>query len=161
MKQRVEISTYSLIMTILGLIFIVILIITGIRNSDSAWQPLILTSLIAVLCLAALFYMPTSISVNDKNLNIHRSLRIKSIPLDQIQSIALCAPTMAERRICSSGGWFGYWGWFIEPSIGKYFAYYGKASDCFLVTLTDGRKYVLGCKNPASIVDYISSRISR
>ena len=72
MKQRVEISTYSLIMTILGLIFIVILIITGIRNSDSAWQPLILTSLIAVLCLAALFYMPMSISVNDKNLNIHR-----------------------------------------------------------------------------------------
>ncbi len=71
----------------------------------------------------------------------------------------LCPPTMAERRICGSGGFFGYWGWFKEPSIGKYFAYYGKASDCFLVELKDGKKYLIGCSNPSEVVSYINSRL--
>ncbi|MBE6230681.1 MAG: hypothetical protein E7119_08940 [Bacteroidales bacterium] len=36
---------------------------------------------------------------------------------------------------------------FHEHDSGKYFAYYGRSSDCFLVELKDGRKYLLGCKN--------------
>ena len=66
---------------------------------------------------------------------------------------------MAKKRICGSGGWFGYYGWFSEPSIGKYFAYYGKASDCFLVTLKDGKKYVLGCESPDEMVEVINKLI--
>ncbi len=50
---------------------------------------------------------------------------------------------MAERKICRSGGFFGYWGWLSEPSIGKYFAYYGKASDCSLVELKNGKRYLI------------------
>ena len=69
------------------------------------------------------------------------------------------SPTMAKKRICGSGGWFGYYGWFSEPSIGKYFAYYGKASDCFLVTLKDGKKYVLGCESPDEMVEVINKLI--
>ena len=102
-----------------------------------------------------------SISVDDKYLSVNRSLWPKRIPLNEIASIALCSPTMAERRICGSGGWFGYWGWFGERDLGKYFAYYGKASDCFLVTLKNGRKYMLGCKDPQSIVDFTGKKISR
>ena len=100
-----------------------------------------------------------SISVDEANLNINRSLRIKSIPLKEIKSVKLCPPTMAEKRICGSGGWFGYWGWFSEPSIGKYFAYYGKASDCFLIELKDGKKYLLGCADAPLMVERISSKI--
>ncbi len=54
----------------------------------------------------------------------------------------------------------GYWGWFSERDLGKYFAYYGKASDCFLVTMKDGRKYMLGCQNPAEMVDAINARLT-
>lgn len=92
-------------------------------------------------------------------LNINRPLKIKSIPLSLITSVELYSPTMASRRICGSGGWFGYYGWFKDPSIGKYFAYYGKASDCFLVTLKDGKKYVLGCEASDEIVEYINKYI--
>lgn len=104
--------------------------------------------------------MPLFISVRDGELNINRPLKIKSIPLSTIDSVKLVSPTMAEKRICGSGGWFGYYGWFSEPSIGKYFAYYGKASDCFLVTLKDGKKYILGCENPKDMVDYINESIN-
>lgn len=97
-----------------------------------------------------------SISVDDTNLNINRSLRIKSIPLKEIKSVRLCPPTMAEKRICGSGGWFGYWGWFSEPSIGKYFAYYGKASDCFLIELKNEKKYLFGCSDAPAMAEYIT-----
>lgn len=66
---------------------------------------------------------------------------------------------MAEKRICGSGGWFGYYGWFREPTIGKYFAYYGKASDCFLVRLKNGKNYVLGCEDKNEFVGYIRKLI--
>lgn len=69
-------------------------------------------------------------------------------------------PTMGEKLLLGSKGCCGYWGWFSERDLGKYFAYYGKASDCFFVRLKDGRQYMLGCRNPQTITDYISKRIS-
>ncbi len=54
----------------------------------------------------------------------------------------------------------GYWGMFKEGDIGHYTAYYGKASDCFLVRLDNGDKYVLGCKNPDEMIAYIKRMIS-
>jgi hypothetical protein len=38
-------------------------------------------------------------------------------------------------------------------------AYYGKASDCFLIRLDNGKKYVLGCKDADAMVDYIQKQI--
>lgn len=68
---------------------------------------------------------------------------------------------MGERRVCGSGGWFGYWGWFHDRELGRYFAYYGKSSDCFLVRLRNGRSYVIGCQNPQTIIDEVCRKISR
>lgn len=76
-----------------------------------------------------------------------------------IADVKLCPPTMAARRIVGSGGWFGYYGWFSERDLGRYFAYYGKASDCFLVTLRDGRKYMLGCDDAPAMVEAIKDKM--
>jgi hypothetical protein len=38
-------------------------------------------------------------------------------------------------------------------------AYYGKASDCFLLRLDNGKQYVLGCKDADAMVDYIQKQI--
>ena len=103
--------------------------------------------------------MPLSISVDKESLNINRPLKIKSIPLPEITDVRMCAPTMGTIRICGSGGWFGWYGWFSEKDLGKYFAYYGKASDCFLVTLKNGKKYMLGCKDAPEMVKAINNRI--
>lgn len=156
MKQKIKLSTYSVVLSALKLSILLALLY---YNWD-AWGIGLIGSIILLLCISALLYMPVSISVDEKELNINRPIRTKSIPLSEIESIKLCAPTMAEIRICGSGGWCGYWGWFKEPSIGKYFAYYGKASDCFLVTLKDGHKYLLGCREPQTIVNYVVPRIT-
>lgn len=100
--------------------------------------------------------MPVSVSVGSDTLNVNMALRSKRIPLPDIESVRLCSPTMGAKRICGSGGLFGWYGWFREGDIGKYFAYYGKASDCFLVTLKSGRKYMLGCQDAPDMVESIS-----
>lgn len=151
MKKRIELSTWCVVMTALGSV----ILFGALYFSEVIIARIFVMAALVLLCGAALFYMPLSISVDKHNLNINRPLRIKSIPLSDISTVELCAPTMAERRLCGSGGWFGYWGWFKEPTIGKYFAYYGKASDCFLVTLKNGKKYLLSCKQPKEMVDEI------
>jgi len=77
-----------------------------------------------------------------------------------VNSVELFKPTMGAIRVCASGGFMGYWGIFKEGDIGKYTAYYAKASDCFLVRLNNGDQYVLGCKVPYKMVDYIKSQIN-
>lgn len=143
-------------MTVIGLIVLLV----AFYFAKATLAIYMVVGALVVLCFTALCYMPLSISVKNGELNINRPLKIKSIPLSLITSVELYSPTMASRRICGSGGWFGYYGWFKEPSIGKYFAYYGKASDCFLVTLKDGKKYVLGCEAPDEIVEYINKYIN-
>lgn len=155
MNQKVNLSTYSLILSaICPILLLVCLYYCG--NNWGGYT--IGVIIIAYMCLT-LFYMPLKISADERELSIHRSLRIKSIPLSEIQRIELCAPTLAEKKLCASGGFFGYWGWFSEPSIGTYFAYYGKASDCFLIELKNGKKYIIGCENAPDMVQYISKRI--
>lgn len=158
MKLQVKFSTYSFIITIAIILALSVIMIHEL-NSNREIHAYFVAGILVVLCFTSLLYAPMSMSADNVNFYINRSLRIKTIPISDIKSVSLCPPTMSERRICGSGGWFGYWGWFREPSIGKYFAYYGKASDCFLIRLKDGRQYMLGCENPELMVDYLRDKI--
>lgn len=159
MKKRVVLSSYCWIISSLTVAFICGIFLftakTGNHLATYIWG-----GAVAVLLFSALCFMPLSISLDNDNLRIRRPLKTKSIPLTDIADARLCPPTMGAIRICGSGGWFGWYGWFREKDLGKYFAYYGKASDCFLVTLRDGRKYMLGCEDAPEMVKAIAERIS-
>ncbi len=160
MKCNVKISTYSVAMTIITLIALIAIMIARLERGHEI-TAYILAVIIVVSCFTALFYTPMTISATGSGVEINRSLRIKSLPYSEIESVRLCPPTMAEKRLFASGGFFGYWGWFSEPGIGKYFAYYGKSSDCFLITLKSGKKYVLGCEKAPEMVEYINSQLHK
>lgn len=155
MKLNVKLSNYSVALSVICMVVLLVLMYQN-RHDIVLYM---IGAILTIGLILALFYMPVSISVDDRYLMINRLLRVKHILVKDIASVMLRQPTMAERRVCGSGGWFGYWGRFREPSIGNYFAYYGKASDCFIVTLKNGHKYLLGCENPKMIVDYINSNI--
>lgn len=157
MKQQVKLSTYSLVLSAVALI---VLLVT-LYNSQSKVYVFVLSAILILWSLATLFYMPLSVSVNDHELCVNRSLWFKKIPLSEIASAEISQPTMGERLIIGSSGWMGYWGWFSQRDLGRYFAYYGKASDCFFVRLKNGHQYLLGCENPGAIVNYISARIEK
>ena len=156
MKQPVILSAFSLIITIVSNALILSIMFL---NNPPVYVQISLGVIWGMTVLASLFYMPISISADQTAIYINRSLRIKAIPIQDVASVKLCPPTMGAIRICGSGGFFGYWGWFKERDLGKYFAYYGRSSDCFLVEFKDGRKYMLGCKNAPKMVEYIQTLI--
>ena len=157
MKHQVKLSTFSFISTIacLGLLIGCTFIIPEI------WWQISWGVFVVILLIISLCYMPMSIGADENAIYINRSLKIKTIPMTYVVEVKLCPPTMGAIRICGSGGFLGYWGWFKERDLGKYFAYYGRSSDCFLVILSDGRKYILGCQNAPEMVEYIAKQIKK
>lgn len=155
-RQGVDISAGSFWFSLLGTFILVGLAwySYSIGNSLGFYAS---GGVLVLLCLLMLIYMPMYISIEDDALYVNRSFWFKQLHVADIESIKLMQPTMGARLICGSNGFWGYWGWFREADLGKYFAYYGKASDCFFVKMRDGRQYMLGCKNPGSIVDYVKS----
>ena len=156
MKSKTKLSTFSLILTI-------VIICAMIAGCWYSWpQKSIFYTLLVMLVIMLVFglcFSPIAIKVEAGKVVIISPLMNHSITISEIESVELFKPTMGAVRICGSGGFMGYWGKFAEGDIGKYTAYYGKASDCFLVRLKDGRKYLLGCENPSEMVDYINSLI--
>ena len=108
MRKKVKLSTWSTSLTAI----VLILLLAALYFAKDPFAKYMVVSAFIVLCLTALIYMPLSISVKNGDLNIIRPLKIKSIPLSSIESVKSISPTMAEKRICGSGGWFGYYGWF-------------------------------------------------
>lgn len=158
MKRKVNLSTNSVLITIAGIAVISMLMIVNLLRGEE-WLAYIFATGLVGYSFAALFFMPMSISADDCSLNINTSFRVKSTPLKDVRHVALCPPTMSERRIFGSGGMYRYWGWCSEPSIGKYMSYYGKASECFLIRLKNGKQYMLSSHDPLGMMEYISSQI--
>lgn len=160
-KKRVQLSAYCWILSILSTILISGVFLYAKRQPHHEIAVWILWATIVVLVAFTLFYMPLSIALDNDRLTIIRPLKSKSIPLPEIEEVKACSPTMGARRVFGSGGWFGWYGLFREDDLGKYFAYYGKASDCFLVTLKDGRKYMLGCQDSPEVVSALTQKMKQ
>lgn len=160
-KKRVQLSAYCWILSILSTILISGVFLYAKRQPHHEIAVWILWATIVVLVAFTLFYMPLSIALDNDRLTIIRPLKSKSIPLSEIKETKACNPTMGAKRVFGSGGWFGWYGLFREDDLGKYFAYYGKASDCFLVTLKDGRKYMLGCQDSPEVVSALTQKMKQ
>ena len=158
MKSKVKLSSYSLILTLLTLGLFIICIMLSFKHGERFGVGMLI--LLFILFLLACLYSPLSVSADEESVTVKSPLLRHRLPVSEIQSIDLYQPTMGARRLLGSGGFFGYWGFFSEKDLGKYIAYYGKASDCFLITMNNGRKYVLGCQNPGEMVNYIQSNLS-
>lgn len=156
MKQRVVLGRLSVVLTLVTIAIFVAIMFVG--NPPLVVQ-LPVAGILALISLVGLFYMPLSISVDKYSIYINRSLRIKDIPLAKVKSVKLHTPSSGTIRVSGSGGFMGYWGWFREKGTGIYFAYYGSQDNCFLLELTDGRKYLLGCENHKQMVEAIEGYI--
>lgn len=155
MKSRVNLSIFSSVFTTLTIALLILAIYFSIGTNKFIPVCLITVALLGF----AMWFCPMSISIDAKNVNINSPLHIKSVPLDKIAGVQRFQPTMGAIRKLGSGGFMGYWGLFTEGDTGSYTAFYGKSSDCFMITLKDGHKYVLGCNNPDGMVKAIKERI--
>ncbi len=140
-------------------IIVIGVLVAGCICAYGSYRFIVISALTLLLLISSMIYAPLSISANEKELCVNSPYKIHSIPTRRIVSVERFMPTMGSIRLAGSGGFMGYWGIFREGDLGRYMAYYGKASDCFLVRLDNGDKYVLGCKNPDAMVAYIQSQI--
>ena len=158
MKSRVNLSAGAYVLTIL-VIGLLLLGCVATYGSDKFILLLIAT---AILVVFGMLYSPLSVSADEKEVKVRSLFKTHSISIRRIVSCELFRPTMGALRVCGSGGsggFMGYWGIFREGDVGRYTAYYGKGSDCFMLRLDNGDKYVLGCQNPEEMVEYINSQI--
>jgi hypothetical protein len=155
MKSRVDQSTFSFIITLV----VIALLAVGLYMSYGTDKFIVLAIIIIALLAFCMFYSPLSISVDEKTIKINSPFKIHEIAMQRIVSVERFQPNNGSIRLCGSGGFLGYWGAFRESNVGSYTAYYGKASDCFLLRLDNGKQYVLGCKDAGAMVDYIQNLI--
>lgn len=158
MKSKIALSNYSIVLTTILFLVLFICCVVTVREKP-VFFTLLFVSIFLIVC--ALFHAASYITADSDHIIIGNNLRKHKIIISNIECIELFQPTMGAIKICGSGGFMGYWGIFREGDIGRYQAFYGKASDCFLIRLKNGDKYVLGCENPKAMVDYIKSRINK
>ena len=158
MKSRIAYSRFAALLTAIVSVILLVACVLTVQEKP-AFFALLVIFLISVV--SALFYGAFYIEADAANIIMGSVFKRKRIPMREVVSVELFQPTMGAIRIFGSGGYMGYWGIFREGGIGRYYAFYGKASDCFLVRTKNGDKYVLGCSNPEKMVDYINSQIAK
>ncbi len=158
MKSTISFSRFATILTAIvsGALFVAC--ITTVKDKPVFFT---LLAIYIVLFVSMLFYGAAYIKVDSDNIVLGSLLRGKKLPMCDVDNVELFHPSAGAIRICASGGFMGYWGVFRENGIGKYYGFYGDPSKCFLVSMKSGKRYVLGCKQPEKMVEYIKSQISK
>lgn len=144
---------------ILTMVIFVVPVLACVKTYGELVPSGIVLALCLMLIVPALFYAPLSVRANERYIIISSLLKKHPILLNDILSVVPFTPTLGARRLFGSGGFLGYWGIFKEGDVGRYAAYFGKASDCFLVRMKNGDKYVIGCADSPEMVNFIKRQI--
>lgn len=148
-KQRNKWAGRSVIVTILS---VALLLGFGLyllmAATKAVFLSYILLGSLAAICFCSLFFFPLEVQVGEKSLNIVFPMRIREISLKEISRVEPYQVTMNFVRICGSGAFFGWWGWFRNQELGKFMVYAANLDHVFLVELSNGKKYVISCSDP-------------
>lgn len=115
--------------------------------------------LMAQTIVLSLYYCPMFISVNPTRLTIGRLVVDKHIPVADIESATPYQRTMNFVRTCGSRGFMGFWGWYRNQELRRFFVYGGNLDRLVLITLKSGRKYVVSCTDAATMADKINESV--
>lgn len=155
MESKVKLSTFSMVLTLA----VTGLFIFGLYDTYGTSKFPLLALLIILILIFSLFYAPVKVTLSDEHLIMHHPVKKTKLALKDIYGVESYQPTMGEIRLIGSGGYFGHWGMFRAGGMGRYIGFYGKSSDCFMIRMKNGDKYVFGCQNPSEIIDALSKRI--
>lgn len=158
MKSKISYSRFATLLTAILSAGLFVACIASVKEEPAFFM---LLAIYLILFVSILFFGAAYIKADSNYIVLGSLLRVKKIPMRDVESVEIFTPGTGTIRVCASGGFMGYWGKFRDRSIGMYYGFYGKSSDCFLVRLNNGKKYVLGCNNPDKMVDYINSQISK
>lgn len=112
--------------------------------------------------ICALCFVPLDVYADDDEVRVRRPFKTRRIRMSDIQSVEPYQVSNPKGKSFKSSPIrsFGHWGHYSDDKIGDYFAYYGKPDNTVLITLKDGRKYVIGAQDAKQLSDYINERLN-
>ncbi|MDR3286056.1 MAG: PH domain-containing protein [Prevotellaceae bacterium] len=162
----------ALIITILTIVIVAVVSVALIvrltgryklkgKNHGLVLSILIIAYLLPVILILPFLYMPTKISVDDKNLIVNQIKGKIEIPINEILEIrAIKTGDLSNNiRTFGSGGLFGYLGKFENPQFGNYQMYVVNKKNLFVLKTQNGKIYVFSCKNPEKLIQVINNQI--
>lgn len=153
MKNKIKLSMYCRIVTAIMLILFVAGAVSLAYNRD---KEILFCVIFGAVIISGLYFGPKSVEADEDGLTVYRHLaKPKRFAYDDIETIETFYPSAGGLRLCGSGGFCGYWGYFNDIMAGTYFGCYGSRSHCFLVRLKNGGQYVIGCEDPEAFVEYV------
>lgn len=157
MKSNVHFSTYCKISTSVVLILLAVAVYQTQQLTENGIYAAV--AFLSVL-FSGLFYCPLRIETTERTLIIHRALwKNKVLPYANIKAAEPFLPSSGGLRLCGSGGFMGYWGYFHDTLIGYYFGYYAHYKECFLIRMKNGKQYVLSCREHKEILRFLQEQI--
>lgn len=95
-------------------------------------------------------YSPQRLEISQSQITILRRYDSITIPRSLILSIVPLEPKDIKRVYTDGGcaGLFGYFGGFRSKQLGRFKMYATSMDNLYLITLSDGRKIVIGCTEP-------------
>lgn len=148
--------TSNILSVVLILFFLALLICIPM----SVFMKMILFCLVAIAIIPAMYYAPMSLTLTGRVLGIRRLFTTRRIPVCDIVNVKPCTPASVGYKVCGSGGFLGYCGWWRSFAEGTYFSYVGRYDEAFFIELKSGRKYLLSCRNSSAMMEAIKRLIS-
>lgn len=95
-------------------------------------------------------YSPQRLEISQSQITVLRRYDSITIPRSLILSILPLEPKDIKRVYTDGGcaGLFGYFGGFRSKQLGRFKMYATSMDNLYLITLSDGRKIVIGCTEP-------------
>lgn len=154
MKSKVRLSLFSLITTVAVTVILIISTIFLIWYQVD--KGFIVVFLLLFMLISGWIYGPVELIADSENITVRSLIWRQRIPVSKIETVEVYKPWIGSIRLIGSGGYMGYWGIYRGADIGRYVAYYGDSSECFLVRMKNGDNYVLGCEKRDEMMKYIN-----
>ena len=99
-------------------------------------------------------YSPQRLEISQSQITVLRRYDSITIPRSLILSIVPLEPKDIKRVYTDGGcaGLFGYFGGFRSKQLGRFKMYATSMDNLYLITLSDGRKIVIGCTEPKLVL---------
>ena len=161
MKQKISYSTFNAGVTVATILLWVISIASFVlywvfdtRPFDMVFFWIMIGTFVICACWT-LFCIPTSVSVDDENIHVHKAIKTKKIKISDIKSVE---PTKINiyREIFTPFKWTKR---LNDGGDGRYYFYYGKPKKPVQINFKDGHSYVVGTNNPTEFIEYINTKI--
>ena len=141
------------------LVYVAVLLFSDLSGYNYVKEAVVI-GILSVALFGILILSPRRISLDDNGVTVHRVIGKKKISYKDISETGL-SYTPLFLRVCGSGGFCGYIGWFKSLGFGTFFSYVGNKDQAFYVVLKNGRRYMLSCEDPDDAIANIRSKISQ